>query len=246
VTSSTYLQACSPARFENAGNSLTAIHFIRKHKGTAALEHTHPGYWLWRSATQQQPFYNRRERCRCQVIACAKGLHSEIVAPLPGPFSHGYLASNACHYQQVYCVGMSCSLGEHDAVCKELEREAGLCMTLAYDGLTIGAWRTGTHYFTSMCPIFTECQLKTNARIRIGGNRAQTKPCLRFGRRRLKWILNMHESEHAEKKQNSKNGHMSQKHVQVQVLGSSARCEKTVVVITFNSKKARKSGKSGI
>jgi hypothetical protein len=40
-------------------------------------------------------------------------------------------------------VGMSCSLGSHDAVCEELAREEELDMTLAHDGLTIGPWPAG-------------------------------------------------------------------------------------------------------
>lgn len=38
---------------------------------------------------------------------------------------------------------MSCALGKHDDVCEELKREAGVCMTLAHDGLSIGPWRAG-------------------------------------------------------------------------------------------------------
>ena len=62
-------------------------------------------------------------------------------------------------------MGMSCSLGKHDDVCEELKREAGLCMTLAHDGLTIGRWHAGPrarpltrrivlyiqHHFTKVC-----------------------------------------------------------------------------------------------
>jgi hypothetical protein len=42
-------------------------------------------------------------------------------------------------------VGMSCSLGDHEAVCDELAREEDTCMTLAYDGLTIGPWLAGVN-----------------------------------------------------------------------------------------------------
>jgi hypothetical protein len=55
-------------------------------------------------------------------------------------------ASDAQQHRQVYCVGMSCSLGMHDAVCAELASDADLRMTLAHDGLTIGPWSAGTRF----------------------------------------------------------------------------------------------------
>ena len=60
------------------------------------------------------------------------------------------VATHVYHCHQVYCVGMSCSLGKHDDVCEELAREEDLDMTLAYDGLTIGPWFAGVCRHTNM------------------------------------------------------------------------------------------------